>query len=117
MTVASQLKQLPKAEMLDLDMLLLVATMVRLAQTWALLPLPAECSWTDHQSGRLIRSRYWTFCEIRDVPTAVDRTVSSTKILGFFTREIPIIDLHGISVMHRIQMIRYMLSLMQDTLP
>jgi hypothetical protein len=60
-TVASQLKQLPKAEMLDLDMLLLVATMVRLAQTWALLPLPAECSWTDHQSGRLIRSRYWTF--------------------------------------------------------
>ena len=37
-------------------------------------------------------------CEIRDVPTAVDRTVSSTKILGFFTREIPIIDLHGISV-------------------
>ena len=56
-------------------------------------------------------------CEIRDVPTAVDRTVSSTKILGFFTREIPIIDLHGISVMHRIQMIRYMLSLMQVTLP
>jgi hypothetical protein len=60
-TVASQLKQLPKVEMLDLDMLLLVATMVRLAQTWALLPLPAECAWTDHQSGRLFRSRYWTF--------------------------------------------------------
>jgi hypothetical protein len=39
--VASQLKQLPKAVMLDLDMLLLMATMVRLAQTWALLPLPA----------------------------------------------------------------------------
>jgi hypothetical protein len=45
-TVASQLKQLPKAVMLDMDMLLLVATMVRLAQTWALLPLPVECSWT-----------------------------------------------------------------------
>jgi hypothetical protein len=41
---------------------------------------------------------YRPACEIRDVPTAVDRTVSSTKILGFFTREIPIIDLHGISV-------------------
>jgi hypothetical protein len=37
-TVASQLKQLPKAVMLDLNMLLLVAMMVRLAQTWALLP-------------------------------------------------------------------------------
>jgi hypothetical protein len=37
-TVASQLKQLPKAVMLDMDMLLLVATIVRLAQTWALLP-------------------------------------------------------------------------------
>jgi hypothetical protein len=37
-------------------------------------------------------------CEIRNVPTAVDRTVSSTKILGFFTREISIIDLHGILV-------------------
>jgi hypothetical protein len=32
-TVANQLKQLPKVVMLDLDMLLLVATMVRLAQT------------------------------------------------------------------------------------
>jgi hypothetical protein len=47
--VASRLKQLPKAEILDLNMLLLVATMVRLAQTWALLPLPAECSWTNHR--------------------------------------------------------------------
>jgi len=37
-------------------------------------------------------------CEIRNVPTAVDRTASSTKILGFFTREVPIINLHGISV-------------------
>jgi hypothetical protein len=45
-TVASQLKQMPKVMMLDLDMLLLVATMVRLAQTLALLPLHAECSWT-----------------------------------------------------------------------
>jgi hypothetical protein len=44
-TVASQLKQLPKALMLDMDMLLLVATMVRLAQTWALVPLPVEFSW------------------------------------------------------------------------
>jgi hypothetical protein len=43
-TPASQLKQLPKVVMLDLDMLLLVATMVRLAQTWALLHLHAECS-------------------------------------------------------------------------
>jgi hypothetical protein len=32
-TIASQLKQLPKAVMLHLDMLLLVATMVRLTQT------------------------------------------------------------------------------------
>jgi hypothetical protein len=32
-TAASQLKQLPKAVMLDLAMLLMVATMVRLAQT------------------------------------------------------------------------------------
>jgi hypothetical protein len=31
--VASQVKQLPKVVRLDLDMLLLVATMVRLAQT------------------------------------------------------------------------------------
>jgi hypothetical protein len=45
-TVASQLKQLPKAVMLDMDMLLLVATMVRLAQTWTLMSLHAECSWT-----------------------------------------------------------------------
>ena len=59
--VASQLKQLPKAVMLDLDMLLLVATMVRLAQTSALLPLPAECSWTDDGRGTLFRSRYRTF--------------------------------------------------------
>jgi hypothetical protein len=44
--VASQSKQLLKAAMLDLDMLLLVAAIVRLSQTWALLPLPAECSWT-----------------------------------------------------------------------
>ena len=44
------------------------------------------------------KSYYSCICEIRNVPTAVDRTVSSTKILGFFTREIPIIDLHGISV-------------------
>ena len=36
----------------------LVATMVRLAQTWALLPLPAECSWTDDERGKLFRSRY-----------------------------------------------------------
>jgi hypothetical protein len=41
-------------------------------------------------------------CEIRNVPTAVDRTVSSTKISRFFTMEVPIIDLHGISVLHRI---------------
>ena len=61
MTVASQLKQLPKAVMLDLDMLLLVATMVRLAHTWALLPLPVECLWTEDGRGALIRSRYWTF--------------------------------------------------------
>jgi hypothetical protein len=60
-TVASQLKQLPKVEMLDLDMLLLVATMVRLAQTWALLPLHAECSWTLPITGQLFHSRYWTF--------------------------------------------------------
>jgi hypothetical protein len=60
-TVASQLKQLPKAVMLDLDMLLLAATMVRLAQTWALLPLPVECSWTLGRSEMQFRSRYWTF--------------------------------------------------------
>jgi hypothetical protein len=41
--VASQLKQLTKVVMLDLDMLLLVATMVRLAQTWAFLPLHVAC--------------------------------------------------------------------------
>jgi hypothetical protein len=29
-------------------------------------------------------------CEIRNVPTAVDRTVSSTKILGFFVKKVPI---------------------------
>ena len=29
-------------------------------------------------------------CEIRNVPTAVDRTASSTKILGFFVKEVPI---------------------------
>jgi hypothetical protein len=33
-------------------------------------------------------------CEIRNVPTAVDRTVSSTKILGFFITKVPIIILH-----------------------
>jgi hypothetical protein len=32
-TVTGQLKQLPKVVLLDLDMLLLLATMVRLAQT------------------------------------------------------------------------------------
>jgi hypothetical protein len=60
-TVASQLKQLPKVVMLDLDMLLVVATMVRLAQTWALLPLHAECSWTPSGSKRHFCSRYWAF--------------------------------------------------------
>jgi len=35
-------------------------------------------------------------CEIRSVPTAVDRTVSPTKILGFFIMEVPDIELHGI---------------------
>ena len=50
-----------KVVMLVLDMLLLVAAMVRLAQTWALLPLPAKCSWTDDGRGKLFRSRYWTF--------------------------------------------------------
>jgi hypothetical protein len=60
-TVASQLKQLPKAVMLDMDMLLLVATMVRLAQTSALLPLPAEFLWTLPRLRTLFRSRYWTF--------------------------------------------------------
>ena len=29
-------------------------------------------------------------CEIRNVPPAVDRTVSSTKILGLFVKEVPI---------------------------
>jgi hypothetical protein len=47
--------------MMDLDMLLLVATMVQLAQTWALLTLPAECSWTLSGSKRHFRSRYWAF--------------------------------------------------------
>ena len=28
-------------------------------------------------------------CEIRNVPTAVDRTVSSTKILGLFVTKVP----------------------------
>ena len=37
-----------------------------------------------------------TLCEIRSVPTAVDRTVSPTKILGFFIMEVPDIELHGI---------------------
>jgi hypothetical protein len=60
-TVASQLKHLPKAVMLDLDMLLLVATMFRLAHTWVLLPLPEECSWTLPRRGTMFRSRYWTF--------------------------------------------------------
>jgi hypothetical protein len=55
---ASQFKQLPKAVMLDLDMLLVVATMVRLAQTWALLPLRAKCSWTLGRSTQHFRSRY-----------------------------------------------------------
>jgi hypothetical protein len=32
-TVASELKQLPKVVMLDMDMLFLVATIVRLTQT------------------------------------------------------------------------------------
>ena len=50
-----------KVVMLDLDMLLLVATIVRLALTWALLPLHAECSWTLLITGQLFRSRYWTF--------------------------------------------------------
>jgi hypothetical protein len=60
-TVASQLKQMPKVVMLDLDMLLLVATIVRLAQTWALLPLPAECSWTLPRRRTLFRNRYSSF--------------------------------------------------------
>jgi hypothetical protein len=59
--VATQLKQLPKAVMLDLDMLLLMTTMVRLAQTWALLPLPAECLWTLPRLRTLFRNRYWSF--------------------------------------------------------
>jgi hypothetical protein len=42
-------------------LLLLVATMVRLAQTWALLPLHVECSWTLGRSTEHFRSRYWTF--------------------------------------------------------
>ena len=42
-TVASQLKQPPEVVMLDVGVLPLVATMVRLASTWALLPLHAEC--------------------------------------------------------------------------
>jgi hypothetical protein len=60
-TVASQLKQLPKVVMLDMDMLLIVAMMVRLAQTWALLSLPVEFSWTLGRSTRQIRSRYRKF--------------------------------------------------------
>jgi hypothetical protein len=35
------LKQLPKVVMMDLDMLLLAVTMVQLAKTLMLLPLPA----------------------------------------------------------------------------
>ena len=45
----------------------------------------------------------------------VARTVSSTKILGFFTTKVPIIILHEKSVLHRIH-IRYMLTLIQVTL-
>jgi hypothetical protein len=60
-TVASQLKQLPKVVMLYLDMLLLVAAMVRLTQTWALLPLHVEFSWTLSGSTEHFRSRYWAF--------------------------------------------------------
>jgi hypothetical protein len=47
----------------------------------------------------------------------VARTVSSTKILGFFTTKVPIIILHSDekSVLHRIH-IRYMLTLIQVTL-
>ena len=40
--------------------------------------------------------RWRVACEIRSVPTAVDRTVSPTKILGFFIMEVPDIELHGI---------------------
>jgi hypothetical protein len=74
-TVASQLKQLPKAVMLDLDMLVLVATMVRLAQTWALLPSLAECSWTDDMSGKLFRSRYWTFQGVTASVSPIQRPI------------------------------------------
>ena len=35
--------------------------MVRVAQTWALLPLHAECSWTLSGFKRHFRSRYWAF--------------------------------------------------------
>ena len=38
-------------------------------------------------------------CEIRGVPTAVHHAVSSTKILRLCTMEVPIIGLHGISVL------------------
>ena len=75
MTVASQLKQLPKAVMLDLDMLVLVATMVRLAQTWVLLPLPAECSWTLPITGQLFRSRYWTFHGVTASVSPIQRPI------------------------------------------
>ena len=39
----------------------------------------------------VIRTSPMLSCEIRNVPTAVDRTVSSTEILGFCTMEVPII--------------------------
>jgi len=47
-------------------------------------------NWTDHS----YRVHRWTVqsrggCEIRNVPTAVDRTVSSTKILGLFVTKVP----------------------------
>jgi hypothetical protein len=59
--ISGDFKQLPKVVMMDLDMLLMVATMVRLTQTWVLLPLLAKCSWTLSGSTEHFRSRYWAF--------------------------------------------------------
>ena len=46
----------------------------------------------DQKIERLDKIRVIASCEIRNVSTAVDRTVSSTKILGFFVIliEVPI---------------------------
>ena len=45
--------------------------------------------------GALFLAFFFLFgCEIRNVPTAVDRTVSSTKILGFFVKKVPITIRH-----------------------